>query len=296
MEIECRYCRSKDIIKYGTKNNKVGKTQIFLCKACNKFFSDNTTFFRMKHKGEIITVVLDLYCKNVSLRRIVEHLKLVYGVKITHVTVLNWIRKYSEKFKKFTKNLKANNSNSIHVDEMMVNIDGKWYWWWEALDKENKMILSTHLSKTREISDAIKVFSEVKRKSTNKIDNIVTDGLHAYEKAYTKTFYTLKTPRTNHIKLIRFFDKVNNNVIERLHGSIRERTKVMRGFDKPYSARKILELWTTYYNFIRPHYSLGSTPAEISGINLPLNGGNRWLELIKLSTQTNGFSKVDEDE
>lgn len=296
MEIECRYCKGKNIVKHGTKNNRIGKTQIFLCKTCNKFFSDSTTFFRMKHKGEIITVALDLYCKNVSLRRIVEHLKLVYGVKITHVTVLNWIRKYSEKFKEFTKGLKANNGNSIHVDEMMVNINGKWYWWWEAFDKDTKLILSTHLSKTRETSDAIRVFSDAKRKMNNKPEYIVTDGLNAYEKAYTKTFYTLKTPRPQHKRLVRFFDKVNNNPIERLHGSVRERTKVMRGFDKPHSARKILDLWTTYYNFIRPHLSLGTTPAEASGINLPPNGGNRWLELIKLSTQTNGFSKVDEDE
>ncbi len=50
----------------------------------------------------------------------------------------------------------------------------------------------------------------------------------------------------------------------------------------------------TYYNFIRPHQALnGLTPSEMAGINLGFNGGNRWLELIKLSAnnQNNGVKK-----
>lgn len=31
----------------------------------------------------------------------------------------------------------------------------------------------------------------------------------------------------------------------------------------------------------------GFTPAQVSSINLPLNGGNRWLELLRLSLENN---------
>ena len=95
------------------------------------------------------------------------------------------------------------------------------------------MILSSHLSQTRKVDDAIKLLKEAKMKMKNKPEVIITDGLHAYNKAYKKVFYTRKKPRVKHISLIHFFDKVNNNVIERLFGSVRERTKVMRRFGSP---------------------------------------------------------------
>ena len=82
----------------------------------------------MKQRGEIIAIALDLYCKNVSLRKICEHLQMIYGIKVSHVTVLKWIRKYSSLFKKFFQRVKVENGKKIHVDEMMVNINGKWYW------------------------------------------------------------------------------------------------------------------------------------------------------------------------
>lgn len=45
-----------------------------------------------------------------------------------------------------------------------------------------------------------------------------------------------------------------NNVLERMHGSIREREEVMRGLkvdDTP-----ILPMNQIYYNFVRPHMGL----------------------------------------
>jgi len=284
MDIECRFCKNKEVVRRGFRNNKAGKVQVYYCKTCRKVYSENTTFMKMKHKGEIILTALDLYTKNVSLRKIQDHLEQIHGIKVSHVTVLKWVRKYSAIFKEFTDKLKVNGSGTIHADEMMVNVNGKWVWFWNVMDRNTKFIVANHLSKVREASDAKKIFFEVKRKLNQMPENIVTDGLFAYNKGFSKVFRTLARGGPKHIRLISFLDKINNNPIERLHGSIRERTKVMRGFDKFYSAKLILDLWNTYYNFIRPHMSLnGLTPAKASGINLPLNGGNRWLELLKLA-------------
>lgn len=124
-EIKCRYCKSNEVIRYGNRNNKACKIQIYKCKSCKKIFSDNTTFPKMKHKGEIITVALDLYFKNMSLRGVKDHLRQIYGVKVSHVTILFWIRKYSKIFKEFTDKLKGESSGVLHADEMMVNVKGK---------------------------------------------------------------------------------------------------------------------------------------------------------------------------
>jgi transposase-like protein len=46
---------------------------------------------------------------------------------------------------------------------------------------------------------------------------IVTDGLRAYQDAIPKEFYTLKGPRTEHVRIPNIRDRSNNNMVERLH-------------------------------------------------------------------------------
>jgi hypothetical protein len=73
----------------------------------------------------------------------------------------------------------------------------------------------------------------------------------------------------------------NNNRIERMNGTQRERFKVQRGWKSMNTA--IPEGNRIFYNFIRPHMALeGQTPAQAAGIDLNLEG-NRWMELIRLA-------------
>ena len=105
--------------------------------------------------------------------------------------------------------------------------------------------------------------------------------MRAYEHAITKEFYTMKKPRTEHIRVPNIRNGSNNNMVERLHGTIRERNKVMSGLEDEPTAQTIIDGFRIYYNFIRPHMALsGKTPSEQAGIDLEL-GNNKWLSLIK---------------
>ena len=74
-----------------------------------------------------------------------------------------------------------------------------------------------------------------------------------------------------------------NYPIERLHNTIRERTKVMRGFHGCMeSASAIMKGYEIYYNFIRKHQGINCRPYELAIPELEL-GKNRWLDLIKMS-------------
>ena len=76
-----------------------------------------------------------------------------------------------------------------------------------------------------------------------------------------------------------------NYPIERFHNSVRQRTKLFRGFHGSVeSTNAILKGFEVYYNFIMKHQSLhGKTPSELA-TDIKLTG-NKWLELIKLSSR-----------
>ena len=93
----------------------------------------------------------------------------------------------------------------------------------------------------------------------------ITDGLPAYHDAYKKEFWTLKGPRTEHVRHIKLKGDMNNNKMERLNGEIRDREKVMRGLKKDDTP--ILKGYQIFHTYIRPHQGLkGKTPAEACGI------------------------------
>lgn len=73
-----------------------------------------------------------------------------------------------------------------------------------------------------------------------------------------------------------------NNIVERLHGTLKDRTKPMRGLKAFESTKLLLEGYAVHYNCVRPHQSLGGkTPAQAARMNAPSN----WKGLIEEATK-----------
>ena len=51
----------------------------------------------------------------------------------------------------------------------------------------------------------------------------------SYHDAYKKEFWTLKGPRTEHIRHIKLSGDIHNNKMERMNGEVRDREKTLRG-------------------------------------------------------------------
>ncbi len=74
-----------------------------------------------------------------------------------------------------------------------------------------------------------------------------------------------------------------NEWAERLNNTVRERTKIQRGWKKDDTPLR--EGQRLYYNFIREHQGLeGLTPAEMAGL-YQASGRNRWMELLKKASR-----------
>lgn len=280
----CKFCNSENAIKYGKCKDK----QWYFCKNCNRKFLDNGNFARMRIKSQIIVAALDMYFEGLSVRKIQRQVSKLYQVYVSQVTVWKWVIKFSSLVKNYVDELKPKLSFKWHVDETMINCEGEYKWFWEIIDEKTKFMVATLLSEERTIEEAMKLFKQSKERSLVKPEVIVSDGLAAYEEAIKKVFLSWRIPHTTHISSVGLKARQTNNVIERLHGTLKDRLKPMRGLKKTYSANAILSGWFVYYNFLRPHETLdGVTPAEVCGIKFNFTHENGWFDLIDRSIKKN---------
>ena len=162
------------------------------------------------------------------------------------------------------------------------------------MDEFTRFHLASVVSKERKIQNARKAFQVAKKRSHNdKPRCIITDGLQSYHKAINKEFHTTKK-ETIHIGNVgikgkRFSTtKFDNNLVERLHGTVRERNKTQRGLEKEDSM--FFKGHQLYYNFIRPHQGLNNyTPAHFANIYLNLSE-KKWENLLMQSLKNQKIS------
>jgi putative transposase len=281
----CKYCGSYNLERHGIRYNKTGEKQRYRCKDCGKRFVVNDGFSKMKYTPEIITQALDLYFKGLSLRKVQDHFEQFFSLKIHHTTILKWIQKYTWVIDAYVNDVKPELSEMWHVDEMMIKTGGKWSWLWHAMDRDTRFMIANAISRTREIEDAQRIFRLAKENAGGETPHYtVTDGLQGYHRAFNREIYTNTKPKPKHIRCAGFIAKTNNNRVERLNETVRERDKVMRGMQSQETAKILMSGFRDYYNFLRPHMGIeDKTPAEKAGIDLEL-GRKRIKNLIKQST------------
>lgn len=277
----CIYCGSEALVKRGYAHEKGKKVQRFWCKDCNKTFVLNYGFRGMKNDPKVITVALDAYFRGMSLRDVRDHLIQFHGVKVHFVTILRWIAKYTKIIGDYVDGFVPNVSDTWQMDEMMIDADGKKQWLWNVMDDDTRFLLASRISRKRDVRSARLPLHEARERAGIRPKYVVTDGLKAYPEAITKEFFTMANPKTKHVRLPTIRERPNNNKLERLHGTIRERHKVQRGL-KEGASTNIAEGHRIFYNYLRGHMGIEGekTPAEKAGIKLRLEG-NKWLELIK---------------
>ena len=73
---DCIFCHCSVLKKYGTRHNKSGSIQRFLCGNCKRTFSINIGFEKMKHNPRAVTTAMQLYFSGESLRNTQKSLRL----------------------------------------------------------------------------------------------------------------------------------------------------------------------------------------------------------------------------
>lgn len=155
---------------------------------------------------------------------------------------------------------------------------GRYFYLWNIVDNQTRFLLANKLTLNRGYAEARSVFQEARQVARQAPSVVITDAAKAYEGAYAESVPELGKI----VHLSRCSLRSGHNArIERFHGSVREREKVMRSLKHQKSGQELLNAYRVWYNYIRPHMSLGGlTPAQAAEIPLDL-GQSKMLSLIR---------------
>ncbi len=283
----CKFCGSASIIKKNIRHNKSGDVQRYHCKDCDRWFSLNIGFERMRYDSKMITRAMGLYFAKMSLRRIADQFEME-GVDVSYRTILNWITKYSNLTTEYADGIIPQVGKWFRADEVWVKINGKKYYLFASMDDDTRYWLASELADNKFKHSADNIFRMTKQMAGKSPDVLITDGLSAYKKAAKTVF-----PKTRHKadvgirsrrpgksgkEKVTYTYHKDNNKMERLNGEIRDWEQTRRGIKTDKTA--LFDGLRTYYNFAKKHSGIdGKTPAEAAGITI--EGRDKWRTLIQ---------------
>ena len=277
--ILCKYCSSGNIKKWGMRKTKQGNRQSYKCFDCNRRFTTNYGFENMRSNDTIITRSLQMYYSGMSVRDIADCLE-QEDIKVSHMTIYRWIEKYSRMTSDYLKGIVPRVSETWRTDEIYMKISGQDKYFYSMMDHHTRFMITKLMADTKGTQDVDPMFKEAKM-ITDKIPSIfISDGAKNFHRAWINN-YKAKNPQwkdTEHIRHIHMKGDKNNNRMERLNGTIRDREVAYRGIKNMDSP--LFDGFQTYYNFSKKHGSLDKrTPAECAGILV--EGNNKWKTIIQ---------------
>jgi transposase-like protein len=123
------------------------------------------------------------------------------------------------------------------------------------------MLLASVVTYGRGSEEAERVIREALKNAGTTPKEMVTDGLKSYQVAIKNVF----EGQVNHVFKARFTDPKNNNIVERLNGTLKTRIEGFRRLSNENSASQLFEGLRLYYNSMRPHSAFGGhSPAEMA--------------------------------
>jgi transposase-like protein len=284
--IPCDRCGSIRTMKYGRSGNK----QTFYCKDCHRKFRESSLLKKARFDPKFVTLCLDLYFSGLSLRKIARTVASHFDIEVDFSTIYRWIAKYVPMVSEYVKTLAPDLSATWHADELFVHVRGANHqgreigFVWNIMDRETRFLIASKLTTTRTAVDTTAAFEEAQENAHGvEPDVVFTDSLRHYGSGM-KVF-----PNAKRIENCGIRKRENNNRMERLNGTLRERVKVQRGWKT--GRTPLAEGNRIQYNFVKPHIALkGKTPAQAAGLHIA--GKNKWLAILK-DAHAQSFKGID---
>ena len=265
----CKYCQSENVVKYGTHEG----IQRYWCKDCKRKFADNKALPEMKTPISHISAALSCYFSGMPLDAIQRHLHQQFRVYYSEMGIYNWVKRFAKEAIDRVKDFQPIVGDTWIADETVLKVGGKNIWFFDVIDEKTRYLLASRLAESRTTKEAALVMNEAKKRAGKLPKRIITDKLAAYVDGIELVFGA----DTEHIQSKPFTDVNSTNIIERFQGTLKDRTKVVRGFKNMDTARLLTEAWLVHYNFFKEHSTLGDVPPAIKMGATPIKD---WAEVI----------------
>jgi len=274
--VRCKFCGEQErIVHYG---RSAQDAQRYLCQKCGRTFLDNRAKGRMQYPIEAVAMALNLFYESSSLSEIRRQLKLTYGVSPDDSTIYRWVVRYSQKAARNLSNVPVKAGPAWVADETVIRLKdkgGSKQWFWDIIDDATRFLLASHLSESRSTKDAQILMERAGRRAGKSPRSVTTDKLAAYLDGIETVFGA----DTRHVAAKKLTATPGTQLIERFHGTLKDRTKVMRSLSKRATAKTVMDGWLVHYNWFRPHTALNlKTPAQAAKAGSPYSS---WRDVVE---------------
>lgn len=272
-KITCKNCGSEAVVKFGSYKG----CQRYWCKSCQRKFKADSSPFHMKASPEHISAALSMYYSGSSISDIRNHLKQEHGYYPSKHVVFEWIDKYTSLASKQFQDVHPNVGDEWIADETYLDLDkGIKVKFFDIIDSKTRFLLASRASFSRTTRDAQALIDRAIKRAGKEPKVVITDSLAAYlDVRYGKDAeHRLGSPFR--IKS----SGESTSQIERFHGTIKDRTKVMRAFRDIETLHQFMDGYLVFFNYFKPNEALnGKTPAEAAGVDYQVKN---WKDLSQM--------------
>lgn len=282
-------------ISYIYREYKLKITDLILSKPENAVVDFSNIYFSLSAVALALVFYVNIGC---SARETAYLLKTLYGVGVSHQTILNWMNSIAVILYPFFANFAVKVSHTIVADETYIRIEGRWGYLFFAYDPKRHVILSWHISLKRDTKAASTLLYNTFSHCKDRIHTFVSDGNPIYQLALQ--FLALRQiAQPNHriVKglenedLISELYRPEKEAVERLIRTFKHRYHNTHGFKSKRGAITFTTLFGIWYNFLRPHMATkGKPPIELVDTSQHL--AKQWNDLIEIASDSEQNSRA----
>src|SRR3989338_5582406 len=278
----CPECNSENLIKSGIRKTQIGEKQRYECRDCKKRFV-LSPIKNIKGNAKLVCLAMDCYYRGLSYRDISHQFQQFYNLKISHVTIRDWVLKFGNIMEKYSKKIQPKIKGVWNADETLIlTKEGKneentnYHYVWNVMDNKTKFLLASECSvRKRSSKEAQKVFTEAYKQNGKIPYQIIVDGYAGYQDGCRKTFRNWGNERkVKHTSIVGRRKEINNNAVESHHTHQKEFHKIRRGVKE---TKTYQDGFKVFHNFVRKNARQGLTPADKCGIGVQ---GNAWETIL----------------
>jgi transposase-like protein len=250
---------------------------------------------RIHRSSDVLGLVLAFHISfALSARKTAQVLRQVFGVPLSHQSVLNYAQGAAYYCHAFNLRHKAPLSDTATGDETYIRVAGKHQYTFLFLDPQNHQITSYHVATERDALAAIVALAEAARTlPEDRSLRVITDGNPSYQAGVH--FLNARRPAQPPFTLRQVIGLENRDevskefrpfkqLIERLNRTYKHHVRPACGFETQNGAVALTTLFVTHYNFLRPHATLKyRVPVPLPELGSVTTLQGRWNKILEMA-------------